>query len=188
MDRCVESLGRVFDDRSLAALETGLQVPCTSAPFPHLISPASATAGTVPGNGGRVADSGNFKVNDESNTWPAAAVQRLSPCPRGLSPVLYQVMRIPINSLGFSLQVPCTSGLHVPCTSGLHVPCTSGLQVPCTSAPFICGICEICGPNSHPLFYRQIPWTGVLKASGTFLTTGRWQRWKQILMKLLCLN
>ena len=86
--------------------------PCCRPP-PHLISPpASATAGTVPGSRLPVAVSGDSAVYDDSTVRPVGAVARPLLCPRGLSPVPHQMMRIPIKSLGFSLQVP----LQVPRT------------------------------------------------------------------------
>jgi len=76
----------------------------------YLISRVSATAGTVPGNAAVVAVSVDSSVCDDSNVQPAASGARPPPCPRGLSPVPHRMMRIPIKSLGFSLQVPCTFG------------------------------------------------------------------------------
>jgi|GEM_PF-5328402 len=89
-------------------------------PPSHLNSPVSATAGTVPGNRTVVAVSGDSSVCDDSAARPTAACARLPLCPRRLSPVSHQTMRIPINSLGFSQQVPCTSEPYAP--SGSNEP------------------------------------------------------------------
>gem|GEM_PF-3319932 len=125
--RCHAPQGRITGAASL-------QVPCTSGPYnerflpatAHLISPVSATAGTVPGNSAVVAVSVDSSVCDDSTVQPAAAVTRLPPCPRGLSPVPHRMMRIPIKSSGFSLQVPCTSrpynGRFFPATAHLISP------------------------------------------------------------------
>ena len=83
---------------------TGPFLPVTA----HLIAPVLATAGTVPGNGAVVAVSVESSDCDDSTAQSAAAVGRQPPCPRGLSPVSHKMMRMPINSLGFSLKVPCT--------------------------------------------------------------------------------
>jgi len=82
-----------------------LRFPATA----HLISQVSATAGTVPGNGAVVAVSGDSSDCDDSTVQPAAAGAQPPLCPRGVSPVLHQMMRIPIKSLGFSLPVPCVA-------------------------------------------------------------------------------
>jgi len=76
----------------------------------HRISPVPATAGTVPGRGTVVAVSVDSPVCDDSTVQPTAAGARPPPCPRGQSPVPHRMMRIPIKSQGFSLQVPCISG------------------------------------------------------------------------------
>jgi len=101
---------------------------------PTSFARASATAGTVPGNRTVVAVSADSSVCDDSTVQPAAAVARPPPCPRGLSPVLHQMMRIPINSLGFLLKVPCTLG----CTGNVPVPSATSTHPPApayTSAP-----------------------------------------------------
>ena len=76
----------------------------------HLISRVSATAGTVPGKGEVAAVSVDFSVCDDSTARPTPAVARPPLWPRGLSPALHQMMRIPIKSPGFLLKVPCTFG------------------------------------------------------------------------------
>ena len=104
-------------------------MPCTCGPPLHLgaaLSPVSATAGTVPGNGTAVAVPGDSSVCDDSTAQPTAAVACPPPCPRGLSPVSYQTMRMPINSLGFSLQVHGTFCCRCHAPKGSNEPLFAG--------------------------------------------------------------
>ena len=114
--------------------------------------PCVCACGDCPRQRGRlcVGDSHDSSDCDDSDVPPAAAPARLPPCLRGQSPASHWVTRMPINSLGFSLKVPCTFGALLG-SDRPRLPAITSPDFPCVRA---CGDCprqrgRPCVADSH---------------------------------------